>query len=291
MAVYGKIFEAIYASTIIAEGHLVRLVFMDMVILANEDGIVDYTPPTLAMRTGTPLEVVEHAISRLGFPDPYSDSPDYEGRRIVPVTEVEWHAGNRGWLVVNVEKYREKGTREDRRKKDAERQRRHRAKNTENVTTPAMSRENRDETANVTQDPVTLPPDVTQIAPNQNQNQNQNQVKDKSIVVSNKAASRPSHEEVIDCYHELLPDLPRVRAWSKARNAALNARMKDKYEVEGEMIQFTTIARWKKFFTYVGKCPHLNGENNRDWTANLPWLLKTENFAKVIEGQYERRSA
>lgn len=49
---------------------------------------------------------------------------------------------------------------------------------------------------------------------------------------------------------------------------------------------------WREFFEYVGRVPKLtNGIPRADgsvWKPDLPWLLKAENFAKVIEGRYEQ---
>lgn len=47
------------------------------------------------------------------------------------------------------------------------------------------------------------------------------------------------------------------------------------------------IGWFDRFFGYVAKCPHLVGHNDRGWTADLGWLMKADNFAKVIQGNYE----
>lgn len=36
----------------------------------------------------------------------------------------------------------------------------------------------------------------------------------------------------------------------------------------------------------VGKSKFLKGQNNRSWTITFDWLIKPNNFAKVLEGNY-----
>ena len=49
---------------------------------------------------------------------------------------------------------------------------------------------------------------------------------------------------------------------------------------------------WDQFFAYVASCKKLTeGIPYKDgtgtiWKPDLPWLLKAENFAKVVEGAY-----
>src|SRR5580658_9178548 len=96
-----KIFAQILDSSI-AEDYLVRLVFEDLLKLADRDGLIDMTPGAISRRTSVPLEIVTRGIEKLSLPDPESRSPDEEGRRIVPIdTHRSW-----GWRVVNYLHYR-----------------------------------------------------------------------------------------------------------------------------------------------------------------------------------------
>lgn len=87
-------------------------------------------------------------------------------------------------------------------------------------------------------------------------------------------------KEIVDLYHETLPELPKVKIWNEKRQGYLRTRWKEDPERQ-------SMDWWKRFFEYVRKCAHLMGHNNRQWTANLEWLIKAENFVKVIEGNYE----
>ena len=87
---------------------------------------------------------------------------------------------------------------------------------------------------------------------------------------------------MIAAYHEILPDLPRVKMWSKRRAQALGARIRERCK-EGK--QADTIGYWRSFFEQVAASPFLCGRST-DFRADLEWLIRPENFAKVIEGRY-----
>jgi hypothetical protein len=98
---YVKIFRQIFDSSI-ADDYIVRLVFTDLLTLADPTGIVDMTATSISRRTNVPLEMVQHALEKLSEPDPESRNPDHEGRRIVKLDDHRsW-----GWRIVNYLKYR-----------------------------------------------------------------------------------------------------------------------------------------------------------------------------------------
>ena len=78
---YAKIFAQIYDSSI-AENYQVRHVFMDLLVLADRDGVLDMTPQAIARRTNIPMKVLMSALSALEQPDDQSRSPEGDGRRI-----------------------------------------------------------------------------------------------------------------------------------------------------------------------------------------------------------------
>lgn len=94
--------------------------------------------------------------------------------------------------------------------------------------------------------------------------------------------SRRFHQQVIDAYHELLSDLPRVKAWSAKREGALNARITERVR-DGKPAD--TIEYWTSFFEEVRASDFLCGRSS-DFRCDLEWLLRPENFLKVIEGRY-----
>jgi hypothetical protein len=108
--VYAKIFDQVFDSSIASDYH-VRHFFMDMIVLASADGVVDMTPDAIARKTNIPLRLVTRFLVKLSEPDPLSRSKENEGRRIVLIdSQRSW-----GWLIVNFEHYRSLRTDGDRR--------------------------------------------------------------------------------------------------------------------------------------------------------------------------------
>jgi len=101
------------------------------------------------------------------------------------------------------------------------------------------------------------------------------------------------HKAVIDLYHQTLPTLRKVEVWNETRKGYLRQRWR---EVADELAQTKPIQApdvlewWEKFFNHVGKSKFLmgkiNGRDGRQFTADLEWILKPSNFAKIVEGKY-----
>lgn len=101
------------------------------------------------------------------------------------------------------------------------------------------------------------------------------------------------HTEVISLYHQNLPTLRKVEVWNATRQGYLKQRWR---EVAIELSQNKTIQTddvlnwWADFFKHIGNSKFLTGKVNskdgRAFTADLEWILKPSNFAKIIEGKY-----
>lgn len=91
------------------------------------------------------------------------------------------------------------------------------------------------------------------------------------------------HDEIIALYHEALPANPRIRQWTESRQESLRTRWR-----EDEKRQ--SLDYWRRFFKHVAASPFLTGQRTgrgeRPFLPGLEWLVKAENFAKVIEGRY-----
>lgn len=104
--------------------------------------------------------------------------------------------------------------------------------------------------------------------------------KDTNTLVVSGANNGCPHQEIISLYHDILPILPRVRQWTPKRQKMLKARWLSSKE-------YQDLDWWKQFFEYIReRCPHLLGKNDRQWTADLEWIVKEENFVKTVEGRY-----
>jgi hypothetical protein len=96
---YTKLFNRILDSTIWREDDPTRILWVTMLALADQDGIVQCTIPGLADRARITVPQCELALARFQQPDKYSWSKEAGGRRIEEV--------DGGWLLINHAKYRE----------------------------------------------------------------------------------------------------------------------------------------------------------------------------------------
>jgi len=110
MTGYTKLHSSILTSTIWRESPVVCKVWVTMLALSNQDGVVEASVPGLADMARVGVADVEEALAKFQSPDAYSRSPENEGRRIEPVEG--------GWRILNCEKYRFKLSLEDRRERD-----------------------------------------------------------------------------------------------------------------------------------------------------------------------------
>jgi len=108
---------------------------------------------------------------------------------------------------------------------------------------------------------------------------------DKSRVDKIKDTSQESkippcpHEKIIDLYHQTLPELQSVNKtlWKGSkREKDLTARWRQNEEFrKGEF--------WGWYFKSVKQSAFHMGENDRQWKADIGWLIKKDNFIKMVE--------
>jgi hypothetical protein len=127
---YGKIFKEIFSSSLMNDsGQLAVYIFMSMVVLCDQDGIVHENDQSLARRIGIKDEQYaefQSIMRKLESEDEFSNLPAAKGRRIIGMSEVTGGEQTRGWLVVNYEYYLKKASKDDKREKTRERVRRFR---------------------------------------------------------------------------------------------------------------------------------------------------------------------
>lgn len=97
---YTKLFSEIITSSIWQEPNDSKVMWITILALKGRDQICRATIPALAKYSDTTLERCEEIMEKFQSPDKYSNSQEYEGRRIRRV--------DGGWLVLNGEKYRDK---------------------------------------------------------------------------------------------------------------------------------------------------------------------------------------
>lgn len=83
-------------------------------------------------------------------------------------------------------------------------------------------------------------------------------------------------EEIIAAFHETCPSLPKIEKLTEGRKQAIKDRLKD-----------FSLDDIFEMFVQADNSDFLNGHNNRGWTASFDWLMKGDNFVKVLEGTYQ----
>lgn len=133
---FAKIFSQIFDSSI-AENYQTRHIFMDLLVMADSDGVIDMTIPAIARRANVPLDVVTAAVQELCQPDTDSRTPGEEGRRLLPIDPARgW-----GWQVVNYAHYR--AIRDEERRREYFRDYRRKEREEKRPKKPAKPKEKR----------------------------------------------------------------------------------------------------------------------------------------------------
>lgn len=123
-----KLHGSIVASTVWAYSDRVRVVWITMLAISDQDGRVSASVPGLASLAHVPIEAVEEALTLFLSPDAYSRTKDHDGRRIEVI--------DGGWMLLNHGKYRDLLGLADRRARDAARQARKRERDKSHTVTP-----------------------------------------------------------------------------------------------------------------------------------------------------------
>lgn len=101
--------------------------------------------------------------------------------------------------------------------------------------------------------------------------------------VANKVGNCP-YSEIVKIYNDTLKTLPMVKEITAKRKTEISARWK-----ENEKRQ--TIEWWQRFFDHISKSDFLTGRNG-SWNACcFDWIIKSANFIKIIEGNYDNKAS
>ena len=90
------------------------------------------------------------------------------------------------------------------------------------------------------------------------------------------------HQEIIDAYHEVCPELNRVKLWNETNKKNLRSRWRECEERQ-------SVEWWRNFITEeVATSDFLMGRVN-EFQASLGWIVGPKNFGKIVNGQYRNR--
>lgn len=144
---------------------------------------------------------------------------------------------------------------------------------------------------------------VVELFANQKQEQEQKQEQDQKQEKpsASSAARLPPcpHRKLLDLYAEHLPMLPQPKPeiWGGQRAKHLASRWKwllAATKRNGERYASTEeqgLDWFRRFFAYVAESEFLTGRSGKFTSCDLGWLVNEENFAKVIQGNYDNREA
>lgn len=88
-------------------------------------------------------------------------------------------------------------------------------------------------------------------------------------------------QKIIDLYHQLLPELPKIRVWNETSKSNLRARWKS-------VPEFQSLDWWRGFFTNIKQSNFLMGRVG-NFQADLGWIVKAANFQKIMNNKYVNR--
>ena len=103
------------------------------------------------------------------------------------------------------------------------------------------------------------------------------------------------HGKILELWKMHLPHLSQPRTWEGARQAALRSRWNQASKKSSWSDGYGTtddgLRWWDSFLSYIASDTKLsNGfeSNGRVWHPDLPWILNATNFAKIIDGKYQK---
>lgn len=98
-------------------------------------------------------------------------------------------------------------------------------------------------------------------------------------------------QEIVDLYHEHLPMLPKVVNLNDSRKRAMKARWSETVNIptgnDVVSMKCNSLDFWARYFKRASGQPFLTGDVT-DWAADFDFLIKKNNFIKVVENKYLR---
>jgi len=104
MSGYAKLFASIVESSIWDEDSDTCKVWITLLALADSEGFIRGSPGWLSKRARVNVDIVDKALVKFSSPDPFSRTPEKEGRRLEPTPD--------GWVIINYAFFREQDGKE-----------------------------------------------------------------------------------------------------------------------------------------------------------------------------------
>lgn len=280
---FTKLFSSITESTVWCEPLATRIVWITMLAMADRQGRVFASIPGLANRARVEVEEAEQAILRFLEPDRYSRTPDHEGRRIEPI--------DGGWRLLNYAKYREmrdeEARREYQREWDQTRRRR-----------PTQS----DKSDKIRPQPTQAEAEAEAEAVKASPSPNGEGVSSASPTTTGAAKVDCPHAELIGIWHKVMPELATVQLarWPGSKSETnLRNRWREGLAARTGWWRFETheqgLAKFTELLETCRDSEFLMGKTSQagrqPFRLDLHWLLKRDNFDKVLNNRYHQGAA
>ena len=88
------------------------------------------------------------------------------------------------------------------------------------------------------------------------------------------------YSKIVNMYNDICISFPKVTKLSETRKKSIKARL-NSYNFDD----------FEKLFEKAQASDFLKGKNSRDWQANFDWLIKDNNMAKVLDGNYDNKGS
>jgi len=139
------------------------------------------------------------------------------------------------------------------------------------------------------------PPNATPIATNNQEPITNNHIKESKDSLSAGLPTCP-HQDILNLYKKHLPQLAQPRVWDGVRQTNLRQRWLQAakpsiFSPKGYSSQAEGLAWWDSFFGYIANDTKLaQGFETKDrtWRPDLVWIVNATNFAKIIDGKYQK---
>ena len=86
------------------------------------------------------------------------------------------------------------------------------------------------------------------------------------------------YDNIIELYHELCPKMSKVIKLGDQRKGYIHARFS-----EYGLSKITEVLK------LAGESDFLNGVNSKAWKADFEWVMRPNNFIKILEGKYQNK--
>ena len=103
---------------------------------------------------------------------------------------------------------------------------------------------------------------------------------EKEIEIDKEHRERINYPQIADMYNEICISFPRCKSLSENRKKAIRARLNN-----------YSLADLQTVFEKAEASDFLKGNNYRNWSATLDWMLKDSNMAKILDGNYDNKGA